>query len=212
MGRCSGFFPVHRPWTSNQTSSEKSKSATKTPEYSLELRVQHLDGTVLPEGVVGRDALSSLEGGRELLDLVPGAQILFTGRLRQFCGVQLGYEFTFLSVYLLKVEARLHFRTRAGTPVVGLSCHQREQQEEKAEGRHCSFRRRWWGIIEDELQGASAGVEEGRIVEKWQKLRFCWRRMESKTFNPWSDFKTGFILTTEPRIRANVTNHSYIHL
>lgn len=142
------------------------------PEYSLELRVQHLDGTVLPQGVVGLDALSSLEGGGELLDLVPGAQILFRGRLRQCCGVQLVHEFMFLSVYLRKVEAGLHFGSRTGTPVVGLSCHQREQQEEKAEGRHCSLRRRWGGIMEGNQRvclqvlkrGDCAAVTEAEVV------------------------------------------------
>lgn len=48
----------------------------KIPQYSLELRVQHLNGTILPHGVVGLDALSSLEGGGELLDLIPPTQIL----------------------------------------------------------------------------------------------------------------------------------------
>lgn len=49
--------------------------------YSLELRVQHLNGTVLPHGVVGLDALSFLEGRRELRDLVPPSHILSTERL-----------------------------------------------------------------------------------------------------------------------------------
>lgn len=57
-------------------------------QYSLELRVQHLDGTVFPYGVVGLDALSSLEGSRELLNLIPPAQILLTERLHQFSAGQ----------------------------------------------------------------------------------------------------------------------------
>lgn len=51
----------------------------KKPQYSLELRVQHLDGAILPYGVVSLDALSSLKGRWELLDLVPPTHILLTG-------------------------------------------------------------------------------------------------------------------------------------
>ena len=43
---------------------------------SLELRVQHLDGSVRPRVVVCLDALAPLEGRWQLFDLVPGAQVL----------------------------------------------------------------------------------------------------------------------------------------
>jgi len=62
----------------------------------IQLKVQHRDGTIHPYAVVSLDALSPLEGSRELLNLVPFTQVL------------------------LKLEARLHFGSGTGTPVIGL--------------------------------------------------------------------------------------------
>lgn len=47
----------------------------------------------------------------------------------------------FVGTYLLEVEAGLDLRGWTGTPVVGLSRHQGENQE-KVQGKHCSFGRR----------------------------------------------------------------------
>lgn len=41
--------------------------------------------------------------------------------------------------YLLKVEVGLYLWSRTGTPVIGLSRHQREQQEEEEASRHCCY-------------------------------------------------------------------------
>lgn len=65
----------------------------KSRQYSLELRVEHLNAAVFPHSVVGLDALSSLEGRGELGDLIPPAEILsththtHTERLHQLCAV-----------------------------------------------------------------------------------------------------------------------------
>lgn len=80
-----------------------SKPTVKKPQYSLELRVQHLDGAILPYGVVRLDALSSLKGCWELLDLIPPTHILLTGRRHQHCTVR-GMEECMFSSVLLPVE------------------------------------------------------------------------------------------------------------
>lgn len=51
-----------------------------------------------------------------------------------------------IGIYLFEVEARLDLRGWTGTPVVGLSRHQGESQEE-VQGKHRSFgrRNRWRG-------------------------------------------------------------------
>lgn len=46
-----------------------------------------------------------------------------------------------IGTYLLEVEAGLDLRGWTGTPAVGLSRHQGENQE-KVQGKHCSFGRR----------------------------------------------------------------------
>lgn len=47
----------------------------------------------------------------------------------------------FIGIYHFEVEAGLDLRGWTGTPVVGLSRHHGENQE-KVEGKHCSFGRR----------------------------------------------------------------------
>lgn len=117
-------------------------------QYSLKLGVQHLDGTICPDGIVGLDALPPLERRRKLLNLVPPSQILWTHSDLSAGSRTLRRVFflllSFIHSYPLEVEAGLNFGGRTGTPAVGLSRRHREQQQQQqqaAGSRHGSARR-----------------------------------------------------------------------
>lgn len=92
------------------------RGAFNTDPILLHLFVEHLDGSVRPQRVVGFDALPSFKVIWELRDLKPPAQVP------------------------LQVEVRLnaHFRTRSAADV--LSRRQRDQEQQEDQAGHDSLK------------------------------------------------------------------------
>lgn len=150
---------------------------SQTSLYSLKLRVQDLDGSVLPQGVVRLDARPLLKACWEFLDLVPPSQVL----LGDTCQNQRSTPCVPVCVctcYLFNPEVGLHLWRRTGTPVKSLSWdegQQQQQQEEGADGGHrwrrsCRRRKNVTSRQERRRAECSASAERSST----QTMGSCW--------------------------------------